>query len=385
MFNKLKPIFVILIATIIVVVTIPFKSVVLQFVSAMLHNRDYILDIGTISPNVKYVTCDPKNKIFLLITVRDFRGNVVPRARVDLNVRDGVGTVSQKHVVTDGNGECIVTYIPPSITDDSVSPLFEGQDLDALVCAKLYKGKKEKQLKFGIRRIPIVYVHGYQENKDIFNSMSNYFEEKGYIGEFFSYDSSQKVENNAKDIAKFLEELKMKYLNEGLKVKSFDVVCHSMGGLVVRYYTCSSLYWEANDINKIVFISTPHKGSPVAQIGISLYDDDGVKDLEPEGELIGEKFPSMFNKGLNNKIETLNMLGQYDEVVAFDAASLDEWGIKTELYNVGENNLTINSLLDGSFISAENHKNILSNMKVFKRIEEFLNRREKTPIYLKQK
>jgi hypothetical protein len=140
-----------------------------------------------------------------------------------------------------------------------------------------------------------------------------------------------------------------------------------------------------SDVNKLVFLSTPHKGSHVAPIGASLYDDDGVRDLQPDSKLIEKEFPSMFNKGLNNKIATLNILGQYDEVVAFDAASLDEWGIKTELYNVGKNSLTINSILDGSFISAENHKNILSNNKVFGRVEEFLEKGGNFPIYLKKK
>lgn len=385
MFDKLKPIFVIIIASIIVMVTVPFKSVMLQFVTLMIHNKDYILDMQTISPNVESVTCDSSNKIFLLISVRDFKGNTVPRTRVNLSVKNGVGKVIDKYVMTDDSGECIATYVPPDITDYSALPLKEGKPLSTQISAKIYKSKKESTIELGIKRIPVVYIHGYQESKDIFNSMFNYFETKGYVGDFFSYDSRKKVEYSAKSLAKFLEDSRMKYLNEGLKVKSFDVVCHSMGGLVARVYTCSDEYWKNCDVNKIVFVSTPHKGSHVATIGTSLYNDDGVKDLQPDSRLIAKKLPSMFNKGLNNKIETLNILGQYDEVVAFDAASLDEWGINTELYNVGDNNLTINSILDGSFISAENHKNILSNSKVFERIEKFLNEEGKFPAYLKEK
>lgn len=385
LFNKLKPILVIIIAVIIVVVTVPFRSVRLKLISFMLHNKDYIIDMRTITPNVKSVTCDPKNKVFLVITVRDFKGNVVPNTRIDLSVKNYVGKLDKKHVSTDAGGECIVTYIPPSITDDVMNLLKNGEDVSAQISAKIHKSKSESVVELGISRIPIVYIHGYQESKEIFNSIANYFDSKGYSEDFFSYDSSKRVVDNAKDFAKFLEDSRLKYLNEGQKVRSFNVVCHSMGGLVARVYTCSDEYWKEVDVNKLVFISTPHRGSHVAPIGASLYDDDGVRDLEPDSELIAKDFPNMFNKGLNNKIETLNILGQYDEVVSGDAASLEEWGIKTELYNVGSNNLTIDSILDGSFISAENHKSILSNTRVFERIEEFLNARGKFPMYLKEK
>lgn len=385
MFNKLKPIVVVVIAIIIVMFTVPFKSVMLQFINAMIHNRDYILEMQTISPNVSNITCDSSNKIFLLISVRDFKGNMVPRTRVDVSVNNGVGKVSEKHIMTDDSGECVVAYIPPDITDDSAAPIREGKSLNAKISANIYKSKKKSILELGIKRIPIIYVHGYKEHKEVFNSMANYFETKGYSSEFFSYDSSKRITESAQELGDFLESSRMKYLREGLKVKSFDVVCHSMGGLVARVYTCSDRYWKMSDVNKLVFLSTPHKGSHVAPIGASLYDDDGVRDLQPDSKLLEKDFPSMFNKGLNNKIETLNILGQYDEVVAFDAASLDEWGIKTELYNVGNNSLTINSILDGSFISAENHKNILSNNKVFGRVEEFLERGGNFPIYLKKK
>ncbi|MFH1583200.1 MAG: hypothetical protein ABIB72_02690, partial [Candidatus Falkowbacteria bacterium] len=43
-----------------------------------------------------------------------------------------------------------------------------------------------------------------------------------------------------------------------------DVVAHSMGGLVVRAYAESDYY--GNDIDQLVFLGTPHKGSPDAYL-----------------------------------------------------------------------------------------------------------------------
>ncbi|NQU16703.1 MAG: hypothetical protein HQ564_01450 [Candidatus Saganbacteria bacterium] len=39
----------------------------------------------------------------------------------------------------------------------------------------------------------------------------------------------------------------------------FIIICHSMGGLAARYYLTSGFY--KNDINKIIFLDTPHLGS----------------------------------------------------------------------------------------------------------------------------
>ncbi len=39
-----------------------------------------------------------------------------------------------------------------------------------------------------------------------------------------------------------------------------DIVAHSMGGVVSRYYAQSDEY--NNDIDQLIFLGTPHQGSP---------------------------------------------------------------------------------------------------------------------------
>jgi hypothetical protein len=116
----------------------------------------------------------------------------------------------------------------------------------------------------------------------------------------------------------------------------------------------------------------PQRGSLWASIGAGYYNDQGIRDLIPDSELIIGGFPSMLNRGLNPMIQIGSILGQYDEVVNPDSASLDEWNIKTEMFNVGENNFTVNSLLKGNIMETANHATILNNKKVFERIEGML-------------
>lgn len=142
---------------------------------------------------------------------------------------------------------------------------------------------------------------------------------------------------------------------------------------MARYYSASKNYLKNDDINKIIFLSVPHKGSVLASIGEEYFNDRSIKELVPDNELFVNIFPNTINSGLNSSIQIGNLLSQYDEVVTDESASLDKWGIKTEIFNVGENNFTVNNLLNGNILDAPNHKGILNNNMVFNRIVEMLN------------
>ncbi len=382
MFHKIKPIIIIAITFIIIILTVQFRGIASYFMMVFHSSRDYILEIEPINQSVKNITIDRENKLLFRVIVRDFMGNKVPRVRISAYEENSLGDVVPRYSTTDKDGECLVTYIPPKMTNENIEKLKNNIPIKANIITKIHKNKGQKNLEIGIKNIPIVYVHGYRESKNVFVSMNNYFEKKGFEGNFFSYDSNDKIENSAYELSNFLKEIRLKYLEKGLKVKSFYLICHSMGGLVTRYYTCSDVYWKSRDVNKLIFISTPHKGSHIASLGESIYDDDGIKDLQPDGKLLNEEFPKLFNRGLNNTIQTANILGQYDEVVEFDSASLEDWNIKTEVYNIGDNTLNVNNILNGSFIWASNHNNILSNTKIFEHLEEMLYKDLSLPAYI---
>ncbi|MBZ0099217.1 MAG: hypothetical protein K8F30_09040, partial [Taibaiella sp.] len=105
---------------------------------------------------------------------------------------------------------------------------------------------------------------------------------------------------------------------------------------------------------------------------LKYYSDRGIFDLIPDSDLFTNALPNMKNKGLNDSIQAGSILGQYDEVVSAESASLEEWGIRTELFNVGKNNFTVDKLLSGKIVEAANHKAVLYNKKIFKRVEEML-------------
>jgi hypothetical protein len=145
-----------------------------------------------------------------------------------------------------------------------------------------------------------------------------------------------------------------------------------MGALVARYYTCSSAYASGKDVHKLIFISAPHNGSMLAALGSTYFKDISVSDMIPQSSLFTMFFPAMTNKGLNSTIQTGNILGRYDEVISRENASLEEWGIRTEMVSVGENRMTLGNLLSGKVKDAEIHKKVLYDNSIFEHVYQML-------------
>lgn len=111
-------------------------------------------------------------------------------------------------------------------------------------------------------------LHSYD---DIIDSLVANGYEKKYITAF-PYDWYQKNEVTATTLKNKIQEIL-----EQTKVSKVDIVAHSMGGLVARSYGQSDGY--ADDIDQLVTIGTPHKGSAKSylmweggEVGITLQD-----------------------------------------------------------------------------------------------------------------
>ena len=59
-------------------------------------------------------------------------------------------------------------------------------------------------------------------------------------------------------------------------------------------------------------------------------------------------------------------------MVSPESASLEPWSIKTELFDVGGDNFTVDKLLSGELAEAANHKDILFNTNIFQRVAQML-------------
>lgn len=322
------------------------------------------LSLSLVNPGIGILAADPENKLILKAEVRDSSGMPVQYARILLTSDNDFGSLYPEDVRTNTFGEAIVTYSPPEYDSKNFSDGYA----EAVIRASIDDTDISEAVKVKITRTPVVMIHGYQSNGDIFENLMGYLNSKGYECIPFNYDSIKGIAHGSGELKDFLQQQKLVYLSKGIQVGRFDLIAHSMGGLVARYYTCSREYIKNHDVKKIIFISVPHKGSPIASLGAEYFEGQGILDLIPDNPLFTHILPSMINKGLNNTIQTGNIIAQYDEVVGITNASLDEWGIKTELFNLGKSNITVDDILNGTLVQAPIHKGILSNKKVFEKI-----------------
>lgn len=369
MFEKLRLWLILVIAVLLLVFALPLGNIFSGIVSAFYEKNVNEVFLSLVNPEIKSVTADRSNNIALEAEVKDNLGRPVQDVSVNFSADRNLGDINPSAAKTDKYGRCLVSYIPPAYKAD----LFKSGDPLITLTADINSRNSTSTVRLKLSKVPVVLVHGYQTNGDIFDNMKDFLTSKGLEGNTISFKSENGVAAASKELEEYLRQLKLAYLSKGLQVKKFDVIAHSMGGLVVRYYTCSNDYLRNDDIQKIIFLSVPHKGSPWASIGVGLFKDQGVQDLTPDSPLLTESLPAMINKGLNSTIQVGNLMAQYDEVVSPESASLDEWNIRTEVFNVGKSSFSMDSLLNGSIAEAANHKNVLSNKKVFERIMEMLN------------
>lgn len=369
MFEKLKFWAAIAIAALLLVYILPVESLLNSSLSVFSAKNDMSVNLSLVNPEIKVLAAEPSNKLILQVDVKNLSGMPVPNADVKFSVDKDIGEIYPSEFKTNKYGQCIVAYMPPSYGAEQ----FRNGNIDVKLNAAVKKTGAAASVKIALTGVPVIFVHGYQANGEIFENLRDFLFSKGIDNNAISYKSENGVASSAKELNAYLLKQRTIYLSKGIQVKKFDLIAHSMGGLVARYYTCSDDYIRNENVRKLIFLSVPHKGSPWASIGLGYYNDQGIKDLVPDSELLSVKLPAMINNGLNNTIQVGNIMAQYDEVVSPESASLEKWNIKTELFNVGESSFTMENLLSGNLVEAANHRTILSNRKVYERVLEMLN------------
>lgn len=179
---------------------------------------------------------------------------------------------------------------------------------------------------------------GYEEDKDLF---------------IFPYDWRLDTADNVNGVSESkVESLKDKIdsILESTWSSKVDMVAHSMGGLLAKYYI---KYVDRNKIDKFIDIGTPHLGAPKAAKVLNYGDDMGIK-FGPLGlnfseiKKISQNMPSVYNLLPSQKyFDTTKSDYSY---YLFDLGDVDSDGTigklsyeSTEAFlkNTGRNNLLL--------------------------------------------
>lgn len=108
----------------------------------------------------------------------------------------------------------------------------------------------------GAARVPIVFVHGYMQNRVGFIGLARALAQKGF-GPIYAinYPWFASLEGNAARLERFVARV-----CEQTESACVDLVCHSMGGLVAMEMMRNEAHRAKLRVRRCVTIATPHAG-----------------------------------------------------------------------------------------------------------------------------
>jgi len=192
-------------------------------------------------------------------------------------------------------------------------------------------------------RYPIVLHHGF--NASSTNSWSFYkvkeaLEADGHTVTTTQVEPFNGVPARAKTLARIVDDMRIAFCQKQTDATARDacerttkvnIIAHSMGGLDARYLAATLGY--ASKIASITTISTPHRGSNIADVGLRLAPDGGEMGavLDHLATCFGQTFTEYdlaHNTSMHAALESLSEAN----APAFNSANPDQPGIYYQSY-----------------------------------------------------
>ena len=221
------------------------------------------------SPKVSGACCDGEVIIILLIQSNKDGEVEVSIVGNDTEGKFGrlIGSISPTEPViasiVDGIGQAWY-QVPSSYPDANTTFNFRFKESGS----STYIDAGQKTLE--LSKPPVVMLHGIWSDAKTWETMTSVLKSNGFqFLNAYNYKKTNDQEFNVnRNVAKkAIRITKDRTLKKGYAVKKVDVIVHSMGGILTRYYIedlGDILYQE--DIRKFITIGTPHSGSEIANL-----------------------------------------------------------------------------------------------------------------------
>ncbi|MFH1039452.1 MAG: hypothetical protein V1789_12380 [PVC group bacterium] len=186
-------------------------------------------------------------------------------------------TVKSGDIPLQGPGKAALRYHPPEYIKKSdlkkQIPIHPKGEPDTWYAEEMLsfryttkEGKEEKvDLPIRIFRPPVVLVHGFTGGLDTWEKLDADLTDllwdtqrnEYYFGE-------QGVSDQAVLLRSNIQNSKLHYRKKNVKIQKVDIVVHSMGGLISRYYISLSGKYE-DDVRKLIMVATPNHGASLTE------------------------------------------------------------------------------------------------------------------------
>ena len=157
MFEKLKFWIIIIIALVSIGFLLPFESISSYIKYSFYTKNDLKINLTLINPEVKSLTADSSNKLVMKVEVRDSSGKPVPKAHVVMSISNSTGRIYPQSSWSDREGDCLITYTPPSFTANE----FVKGNPNVKITAGIYKSTPSSSLNIELKRPPVILMLGY--------------------------------------------------------------------------------------------------------------------------------------------------------------------------------------------------------------------------------
>jgi len=183
-----------------------------------------------------------------------------------------------------------ITYVPPEYLGNEYKEQLEGFTKDffegapvegwyipvevTLVYTPEEGEAKEFTKVINIYRPPVILVHGFTGDASTWEKLDVELVARKYDTtrkEYYYWDQQgQSITVQSKGLANDIKQKKKAYKHNNIKIDKVDIVAHSMGGLITRYYLEQSNYYN-KDIRKLIMVGTPNHGCSKIDFGIGWY------------------------------------------------------------------------------------------------------------------
>ncbi|NCB41658.1 MAG: alpha/beta fold hydrolase [Clostridia bacterium] len=169
------------------------------------------------------------------------------------------GVETDKNIIA--KSALVFKYVPPLYMSKNQG-LTENETIVVRYMSKEESGELSQAIE--LHRIPVVLVHGFTGDASTWSDLDDYLQDMGYStvrkDYYYDYSGGQGIPAQAEGLSRDIKEKLQEYSNRDIKANKVDIVAHSMGGLISRYYISSAGSLYQDDVNKLIMVGTPNHG-----------------------------------------------------------------------------------------------------------------------------
>jgi len=183
--------------------------------------------------------------------------------------------MSEEGKVSIAKGVGEITFRPPTNISEDIQfytkNLPQGRSLRYYTNSIIFtienaKGdKQEVEFPVNYCRPPVILIHGFTGDISTWELLDQYLTQNGFMSNRENYylvnsnTGTMDIKSQAEFLASIIKLELISYQKSNVKMAKADLVCHSMGGLIARYYSTIHPNMGA-DVRKIITVGTPNHG-----------------------------------------------------------------------------------------------------------------------------